>query len=260
MKKWIILIFLIICIAALIVYFFILQHHESPYLSYTHQTAQKDKIIPHEKENENTIMENNEQAMETEEMILGVPVGKKVQLTLSQSVQETNYYCVPASLQMVLNYHGIDVSQGQLAREMNTSPVTGTEYADLAKIANSYLFGKSTVSDHEPGYHVQTLSVNDQGPETAETFEERVIQDINTKDPVFAAVNIHALYPDLPVANHMIVIVGYVMHHNSDRIAFYYAIDPYTKVQDAAYGGLKIFTSDEIINAMITNDEPAYIW
>lgn len=194
------------------------------------------------------------------EMVMGIPIGKKVELSLEQRVQETNYYCVPACVQMVLRYHGIDLSQVALASEMNTSSITGTEYVDMAKALNHHLFNKGLAADNEAGYHVQTVAINDRSSETKTIFEERVITDIDYGDPLFVTVNTNTLYPQLPPANHMIVITGYALHKDFNEIAFYYVIDPYTKVQDATHGGYKVFTSEEIMNALITNEEPAYLW
>ena len=84
---------------------------------------------------------------------------RKVKLDVPQSIQETYYYCVPASLQMVLKFNNIEKSQTKLAYEMNTSAETGTEYVDLARVANKYLFNNENVKENEPGYHVQTLAL-----------------------------------------------------------------------------------------------------
>lgn len=194
------------------------------------------------------------------ETILGVAIGQKVQLAIKQRIQETNYYCVPATVQMVLHSFGIDVSQENLAREMNTQPKTGTEYVDLAKTLNGYLFHKGLANEHESGYHIQTIARNDQDQAIARDFEKRVIEDIDTNYPVFVAVDTHTLYPEIPIANHMIIVTGYVLHKDKDQVAFYYAVDPYAPVQDPIYGGLKIFTSEALIKALIVNDEPAYLW
>ena len=51
----------------------------------------------------------------------------KVKLELKQSVQENDYFCVPATLQMVLDFNNITRSQSDLAEELNTSKTTGTK-------------------------------------------------------------------------------------------------------------------------------------
>lgn len=197
---------------------------------------------------------------ETSEIVFGVPIEKKVQLNIAQSIQENNYFCVPACLQMVLRYYGIHVEQNQLADEMNTHPISGTEYVDLATIVNTYLFHKKLALDNESGYHIQTLSIGDKNPQIATDFQRRVKENINTNYPLFVAVDMQRLYPELRSANHMIIIHGYATYKDSDKIAFYYAIDPYSLVQDPIYGGYKMFTEDELIHAIISNEEPAYLW
>lgn len=184
----------------------------------------------------------------------------KVQLILNQSVQENGYFCVPACLQMVLKYKNIEKSQSELAAELNTKQNTGTEYVDLARVANKYLFNNENVGYNEPGYHIQTLNRYDRNPQIAIDFERRVRADISTNDPVFVAVDVNALYPNLNSANHMIIVTGYILEEGKDEIAFYYYIDPSYVVQDSIYGGLKIATKEELINTIVVNKEPAYIY
>lgn len=185
---------------------------------------------------------------------------EKIQLQLVQSVQENNYFCVPACLQMVLRYKGIDKSQTELSKEMNTMPVTGTEYIDIARVANTYLFHNESIGSNDAGYHVQTLNRYDTNPAISSTFDKRVRLDIHTNDPVFVAIDINALYPNLSSANHMIVITGYALYPGTNTIDYYYYIDPYYAIQDDTYGGLKTVTKEQLIKAIIVNEEPAYIW
>lgn len=185
---------------------------------------------------------------------------EEVKLPISTIVQETNYYCVPACVQMVLRYFGIEKSQSSLADEMLTSPTTGTEYVDLAKAINHYLFNKGLAPDNESGYHIQTMGVNDSSLQLKETFEKRIKEDIDTNYPVFLAVNTKSLYPQLSDSNHMILIVGYSIDKANNDIVSYHIVDPYTKVQDPILGGQKTFTGEELFHAMVSNIEPAYLW
>lgn len=185
---------------------------------------------------------------------------ERIQLPLVQSVQENSYFCVPACLQMVLNNKDIHKTQYELAMEMNTKPDNGTEYADLARVANTYLFHKESITLSDAGYHIQTLTQYDTNPEISTIFEKRVRLDIGTNDPVFAAIDIHALFPKLSSNNHMIVIIGYEMEHGADNITYYYYVDPSYLVQDETYGGLERVSIEKLIHAIIVNEEPAYIW
>lgn len=186
--------------------------------------------------------------------------GNSIQLTLVQSVQENNYFCVPACLQMVLRYKGIEKTQTELSKEMKTDPVTGTEYIDLARVANKYLFHNESIGPNDAGYHIQTLNRYDTDSNISLTFEKRVRLDISTNDPVFVAIDVHTLYPQLPSGNHMIIITGYATYSDSENIAYYYYIDPYYMVQDNTYGGLKTVTKEQLMKAIVVNEEPAYIW
>lgn len=61
-------------------------------------------------------------------------------LDIPQYVQETGYYCAVACLQSVMGYHGLYATQEELAKDLNTDPITGTEYEDLARVATSRIF------------------------------------------------------------------------------------------------------------------------
>lgn len=198
-----------------------------------------------------------EEITEPETNIDSVPY--HIRLNVPQSVQETSYYCGCAAAQMVLRYHGNEISQDDLAKELHTHPITGTEYADLARVLNHHLFGKEELTAIDPGYRVHTLAVNDDS-DIALTFESRVKQDLASNDPVIVAVDVQALYPELNRGNHFVVVIGYRCNEQSERIAVYDILDPSYVVQDAVYGGWKTVPADELMQAIVSNVEPAYIW
>lgn len=184
----------------------------------------------------------------------------KKRIDLLQSVQENGYYCVPACVQMVLKLHGVTISQTQLAQEMNTHALTGTEYVDLARVINKYRFHNEYPKGNEPGYRIQTLSKGVWDQAAFDLLEKRVKEDIASNDPIFIAVELSTLYPELGLyANHMVLVTGYQVDKEGNIVS-YYIVDPYYKVQDSKYQGLKIFTKNEIYQALINNIEPAYIW
>ena len=188
----------------------------------------------------------------------------KTLLSVPQFVQENGYFCVPACLQMVLAFHGITQRQSILALQMNTSSITGTEYVDLAQVVNQYLFNCTVPTDSQGGYRIQKFSssASTMTEEEKNLFQQRVFQDISTQDPVFVAINRNVLYPELSPANHMVIVVGYATYEGSNRLAYYYIIDPSYQVQDPVYGGLKVITQEELIKGIMLNEsnEKAYIW
>ncbi|WP_086348883.1 C39 family peptidase [Candidatus Enterococcus clewellii] len=214
---------------------------------------------------ENQLTETSESSKESSvkpkesETVLGVDLGRKEILNLSTKLQETNYYCVPATVQMLLEYFDIDVQQEILAEKMNTDPISGTEYIDLVKVVNSYLFDKQLPNDNESGYHIQTITIENTN-EIQGLFEKRVKTNVDTGYPTFAAVNLNKLYEWLPEANHMVLVIGYATYKDSEEIAFYYINDPYPLVHDSTFDGLKVFTKEELLMAITQNEEPAYIW
>lgn len=215
----------------------------------------------HDDNVEGTVLENNtnEDQSDTIDSNPNIEYRRK-RINLLQSVQENGYYCVPACVQMVLQLNGITISQSQLAQEMNTHSVTGTEYVDLARIINKYRFGNEFPKDNQPGYRVQILNKGVWDQNAFDILEKRIQQDILTNDPVFIAIELSKLYPELGITgNHMVLLTGYQLDQEGN-ISSYYIVDPYYKVQDSQYQGLKIFSKNEIYQALVNNAEPAYIW
>lgn len=217
--------------------------HQTEISSQTAAPSVSDKIISEETE-----------PLETENLI-------KHRLGIPNYVQETGYYCVPACMQMVLEYHGISVSQDVLAEDLNTSDTAGTEYLDLARVANKYIFNNEDEDPDGVGYHVQTIACDDSSQSIYDTMEKRIREDISTNDPVFIAIDMQTVYPEFDwTANHMVVCTGYAVYEDTDEIAYYYIVDPSYQVQDGEYGGLKTVERDTLYKAIYSNEEPAYIW
>lgn len=183
----------------------------------------------------------------------------RVMLDVPQRVQETGYWCVPGALQMVLAYKGIDASQTTLAERMNTKPVTGTEYVDLARVANAYLFGEETATPSGAGYRVQTIAIGDRDPSVAQTFADRAKADLADDYPVFAAVDVHVLYPWFGHGNHVVVVMGYDTDETG-TITQYHILDPSYNMQDPVHAGHKVVDANTMMSAIVDNEEPAYIW
>lgn len=188
------------------------------------------------------------------------PAVVKVLLPISTSVQETAFYCVPAVVQMVLRYFGTEVSQASLAEIMHTHPVTGTEYIDTAEALNHYLFGANPKEAGDPGYRVQTIAIGDNHPHVLLDLESRIIDNTSQGYPTLVAVDVGLIYPDMGSGNHMLLVIGYQQSSASGEIIGYYAIDPSYLVQDPIYAGLKFIPSQELFQAIIYNEDPAYIW
>lgn len=199
--------------------------------------------------NEIEITDEREQPKSNESIRLAVP----------QILQETNYYCAVACLQMVLAYHGIEASQDTLAAVLNTSPVTGTEYEDLAREASIYIFGKVPENNTQPGYRALLWNRNEGTNPMKEQFFTRTNTDLRSGDPVFIALNPAMVYEEGTDAVHEVVLYGADFDEQGNA-THYYCIDPYGKYQDIDFGGKKVFTADELWNAMNNNPEPGYVW
>ena len=170
-------------------------------------------------------------------------------IEIPQYVQETNYYCAVACLQSVMAYHGLYETQDVLAEELNTHHITGTEYEDLARVATNRIFANGG------GQYSYCIPSSD---EDRALFEERVIQDMKTSDPVFCSINNAVMYGDVPDVVHEVVLVGVTVEDGHIVKAIFF--DPSYSRQDPYYGGLKYCSGDELWNAMINNREPGYVY
>lgn len=214
----------------------------------------KEDIIDNKKEENEDLIPNSDKDNKEVNHV------EKHKLEVVQSIQENGYYCVPATVQMALSYNGIQMSQDELALKLNTSSVTGTEYIELANVLNLLLFNKDHVEVNEAGYHIQTFEPNAMTSNDLNKLEKRIISNVETKDFTFVAVNMNALYSNMPVANHMILIVGYDIDTQSNTVTDYLYIDPYPEVQDTTYGGLKTISPANLMEAINSNEEPAYVY
>lgn len=183
----------------------------------------------------------------------------RIRLNIPQKVQENSYYCGPTSLQMVLAYHDISVSQDQLAEDLKTSPVTGTEYDDLARTASRYIFGNVPTSDADPGYRAVILPAWSSDPTARSRFEQRAVSDLSNGDPVFVSINNEIAYGPGYGTVHQVVLYGVDLDNSGKALRFYY-LDPSYKQQDPVYGGKKAVNANEMWQIMTQNPEPGYVW
>ncbi len=182
-----------------------------------------------------------------------------IRLPVPEKIQETDYYCAVACLQMVLEYHGIVEDQAVLAKQLNAKPITGTEYEDLAREASVYIFGKEPETDTDPGYRATLWTQNQAEPNAKAIFEERVKTDLEHGDPVFVSINVAPAYGYTQDAVHELVLYG-ADYDDSGKALMYYCIDPSYRSQDPQYGGKKMWSSDALWNFMNDNPEPGYVW
>ena len=185
---------------------------------------------------------------------------KSYNIDVQMNLQETGYYCGPATVQAVLSYHGIYFTQANLALQLNTSNKTGTEYADVARVVNKHVFNNAYPGQGEPGYRAVIWTTGSAGYSARELFEARVIRDMETADPVFVAINLKTVYPALPKANHLVLVTGCTMDQITGRILSYVIDDPYGGSQPYTENGRKKIDADTLWNAINNNTEPGYIW
>ena len=185
--------------------------------------------------------------------------GQRVKIDLELYIQENNYFCGPAVIRTILHHFNIDKSQNELAKEMHTSSVTGTEYIEMAQVLNREIFHNTNPSYGEAGYHIQTLPLRDYQKDVKIIWQPRMRKNIDDGYPSILAVNMHTLYPHMKQVNHFVICMGYLLDQDN-QVEYYYLLDPFYGVQDEVYRGLKYYTPDELWSAIVENEEPAYIY
>lgn len=162
---------------------------------------------------------------------------------------------------MILGARGKNISQAQLASEMGTYEPFGTHNRDAIRILNRHLFGYENPIGGQAGYRLQKITSNS-GRELEE-FKKRIIQNTEDGYPMYFTADLSKLYPGKSnPAEHNLAGAGYISTPDGKDVAFVYAVDPYSKFHDSVYGGLKIFTPEELLGAAISPyvTEPYYAW
>lgn len=190
--------------------------------------------------NNNATLNNNE----TEKNILDI----------SYQTQKEWNYCAPTTVSMMLSAKGKQVDQYTLAKEMGTYEPFGTHNKDAVRILNKYMFGYEYPQGNQAGYRMEF--VTNVSHETLKTFNERVIKNIKDGYPMYLTFDSSKIYPGKK-GEHNVILVGYKIENSN---FFIYYLDPSPNVKDPVYGGLKILSSEELLTAMLTCEEPNYAW
>lgn len=178
---------------------------------------------------------------------------------VTRSIQEKSWYCGPAVMQMLLSHYGLNASQNELAVQMNTSSVTGTEYADMANTASQYVFGSVPSSAAEPGFRSYTVSQNNFSSEDQALFLQRLKTDMESEDVLSAAIDTYALYPDLGIRATHVVLINGIETDEAGNIIRIRIEDPWYEIEYASEEEHWIDTN-VFLNAMDQSPEPGYIW
>ncbi|MBB1524157.1 hypothetical protein HG468_003990 [Candidatus Saccharibacteria bacterium] len=123
---------------------------------------------------------------------------------------------------------------------------------------NKHMFGYELPQAGQAGYRLETVKTVDQ--KTIELFKQRLIK--NTKDgyPMYYTINPAKVYPGANNSEHNVAGAGYIATPDGTDVALIYYIDPYPNFQDPVYGGLKVVTPEELLQATVGVSEPNYAW
>lgn len=185
--------------------------------------------------------------------------GQRVRLNVPLIIQRYWNYCAPATVSMMLASRGINFDQAQLANEMGTDESFGTHNSNAIRVLNRYMFGYDAPYGNQAGYRLATVTNPSSDSEDMRLFKQRLIQNINDGYPMYYTFDNSKMYPGRS-GEHNVIGVGYVLTADGADVAYVYYLDPSYMVQDPVYGGLKIVSPEELLNAMVTCMEPNYGW
>ncbi len=192
------------------------------------------------------------------ENLHGVAIGARYKLNIKPQLQQKWYFCAPTTVSMMLSARNIAADQTILAQEMGTYEPFGTHNRDAVRVLNKHMFGYELPQAGQAGYRLETVKTVDQ--KTIELFKQRLIK--NTKDgyPMYYTINPAKVYPGANNSEHNVAGAGYIATPDGTDVALIYYIDPYPNFQDPVYGGLKVMTPEELLQATVGVSEPNYAW
>lgn len=174
-------------------------------------------------------------------------------IELSVRQQETGEYCALASTQAMLNWHYVSRSQSELADTMNYIPGFGVYNADALAGLNAEM-QNSRYPDQ-----IYQLAPMDRSENTRDLFYQRVITAIANRRPLMYIVLMSDLYANAPVVTHNILGTGWIENPETGAIDYLIVEDP-APGQWGTYGGMKIFPTWQVVQAIENSLEPEYFY
>lgn len=201
-----------------------------------------------------------EEIFKKPETIEGVAIGEKHKINFPHQIQKKWFWCAPTTVSMILSARGKNISQDSLSLEMGTYEPFGTHNKDAIRVLNRQLFGYDYPRDEQNGYRIEEVRRVDDN--TIATFKKRLIKNTNDGYPIYYTVNPARLYSGVKNSEHNVAGAGYIATPDGKDVAFVYFVDPYPKFQDTNYGGLKIATPRQMLEAISDKNvtEPYYAW
>lgn len=220
-------------------------------------SAMENKQKPSENQSEKSLKSAQKQESSAENLH-GVAIGARYKLDIKPQLQQKWYFCAPTTVSMMLSARNIAADQTILAQEMGTYEPFGTHNRDAIRVLNKHMFGYELPQAGQAGYRLETVKTVDQ--KTIELFKQRLIK--NTKDgyPMYYTINPAKVYPGANNSEHNVAGAGYIATPDGTDVALIYYIDPYPNFQDPVYGGLKVMTPEELLQATVGVSEPNYAW
>ncbi len=174
-----------------------------------------------------------------------------------------------AAVQMLLKYRRVDLSQEQLATELNGAYTQAamSKPTDISKVkesVNSHLFGYATPdSNYDPGYFLYNMNSETE----PNRFRSMLKQNVIDGYPIIYHVDASYLYPGATGSKYVLGI-GYriaklmddqTQQNSPANIGRIYFLDPDQSRQDFYWGGLKYMDINDFIKAVQHSYSGCYI-
>ncbi|WP_289756238.1 hypothetical protein, partial [Faecalibaculum rodentium] len=128
-----------------------------------------------------------------------------------------------------------------------------------ARVASVHVFGQEPADDRASGFRAWTGTTGQMTVQDHAQFLDRMRQDLEGGDVLSAAVDVHALYPDLAIHGSHVVLVNGIELDEAGGIRQIRIEDP-SYLVDYASEEDHWFATDRFLEAMNRCPEPGYIW
>ncbi len=180
-------------------------------------------------------------------------IGRYRYLGISPQVQETTFWCAPATSSMLLSFYGVDYSQTKLSTLMDTKLPFGTHNQNAITVINNIL----NLNNVEKNYNLVTVKNGD--TLDYDKFKSDFYMAINKGNPVYLTLDLTKI-SDTRKGEHNVLGIGYVMDKNNENIKYIIMYDPSSVVFNSTYGSLRIMKVNTLLDSLSMSIEPNYAY
>lgn len=180
-------------------------------------------------------------------------IGRYRYLGIRPQVQQTTFWCSPATSSMLLSSYGIDHTQSRLSVLMDTKLPFGTHNQNAIKVINNIL----SLYNIPKKYNLVTVKKDDKLD--YDKFKDDFYMAINRGNPVYLTLDLTKI-SDTRKGEHNVLGIGYVLDKKNDKIKYVIIYDPSTVVVNSTYGSLRIMSVNTLLDSLSMCIEPNYAY